>query len=237
MQIEDYYELRQGKLCFTREQGSHFAKAVAEDFNPLHDADASRFCIPGDLLFSVILARYGISSHMECTFAGMVTEGIELLLPEPSEMLSIVDAQAREYLRVARSGDNTRDTALIRNLSHQYVKFSGHSFPDILVPLLTEHGVMINPKRPMVMYQSMSLDLDRVEIAAPALRSDASTLDLNGKRGMAVLSFRLLDGDEPVGLGQKRILLSGLQPFDKAQVEASMAEYADRRRQFAAATA
>ena len=235
MQIDDYYDLVDGKLCFTRAQGSDFAKQVAEDFNPLHDAQASRFCIPGDLLFAVILARYGVSSHMECTFAGMVTEGVQLLLPEPSELLSIVDAQQREYLNIARSGDNTRDADTIRNLSYAYVQFSGHSFPDILVPLLADHNVMINPQRPMVMYQSMSIDLDRVDIGSPSLRSDTSELAIDGKRGMAVLSFKLLDGAEVVGRGQKRILLSGLRAYEEAQMEAVVSQYEERKQRFNAA--
>ncbi len=37
--------------------------------------------------------------------------------------------------------------------------FSGHTFPDILVKLMADNSVMINPARPMVMYQSMSIDL------------------------------------------------------------------------------
>ncbi|MFK7976110.1 MAG: DUF3581 family protein [Halioglobus sp.] len=232
MQIEDYYEFSDGKLRFTRSQGSQFAKHVAEDFNPLHDADASRFCVPGDLLFSVILARYGISAHMECTFAGMVTEGTELVLPEPAESLSIVDAQEREYLRIERSGENTLCAETIQNLSRQYVQFSGHSFPDLLVPLLAEHEVMINPQRPMVMYQSMSIDLDRVDIREPALCSDTSELSIDGKRGMAVLAFKLLDGDEPVGSGQKRILLSGLRPYDDEQMAGVVAVYEKRKEVF-----
>lgn len=235
MQIEDYYALHNGRLRFTREQGSQFAKRVAEDFNPLHDSDGKRFCIPGDLLFSVMLARYGISAHMECTFAGMVTEGVELILPEPAEALSIVDEQGREYLRVSRSGANTLCADTIRNLSRQYVQFSGHSFPDILVPLLARHAVMINPQRPMVMYQSMSIDLDRVDIGNPSLRSDTSELTIEGKRGMAVLGFKLLDGQEEVGRGQKQILLSGLRPYDEQQMAGLVAEYEARKELFASA--
>lgn len=232
MQIENYHDLAGNKLCFTREQGSQFAKQVAEDFNPLHDADATRFCVPGDLLFSVILARYGISAHMECTFAGMVTEGVQLVLPEPSEALSIVDEQDREYLSIARSGENTQSAETIRNLSREYVQFSGHSFPDLLVPLLAKHDVMINPQRPMVMYQSMSIDLDRVDISQPALRSDTSDLSIDGKRGMAVLAFELLDGDELVGRGQKQILLSGLRPYDESQMAGLVSNYEKRKAVF-----
>ena len=45
MFIDQYYSEQDGTISFTREQGSEFAKRVADDFNPLHDADAKRFCI------------------------------------------------------------------------------------------------------------------------------------------------------------------------------------------------
>ncbi len=34
---------------------------VVDDFNPIHDEDNKRFCVPGDLLFSVLLANVGLS--------------------------------------------------------------------------------------------------------------------------------------------------------------------------------
>ena len=57
MLIDRYFSEPNGNVCFTREQGSNFAKQIADDFNPLHDIDAKRFCIPGDLLFSIILSK------------------------------------------------------------------------------------------------------------------------------------------------------------------------------------
>ena len=41
------------------EQGSRFAKEVAGDFNPIHDHDSKRFCVPGDLLFAIALSDFG----------------------------------------------------------------------------------------------------------------------------------------------------------------------------------
>src|SRR5262245_6505031 len=97
MVITQYFSEPNGRICFTREQGSNFAKQMANDFNPLHDIDAKRFCIPGDLLFAVILAKYGISQHMEFVFSGMVTAGVELVLPEAARELHIKDTDEREY--------------------------------------------------------------------------------------------------------------------------------------------
>jgi hypothetical protein len=234
MIIDQYFSEPNGHICFTREQGSNFAKQMANDFNPLHDADAKRFCIPGDLLFAIILARYGISQHMEFVFSGMVAAGVELVLPEPAEELHINDTQGKEYLRVKRAGETTRDASLIQNLTQSYVEFSGQTFPHILVPLLAQQNVMINPERPMVIYESMIIDLDRLDIRQPVLQGDYNELEINGKRGSVELAFNLADGGEIVGRGKKHMLLSGLREYDKDAIAGAIVTYNDSKKAFAA---
>ena len=233
MIIDQYFSEPNGRISFTREQGSNFAKQMANDFNPLHNADATRFCIPGDLLFAVILAKYGISQHMEFVFSGMVTAGVELVLPEPSDELHINDSDGREYLRVKRTGDTTHAASLIQNLTQSYVAFSGQTFPHILVPLLAEQQVMINPARPMVMYQSMTIDLDRLDIANPVLQGDYNQLEINGKRGSVELAFHLEDDGEIVGRGKKHMLLSGLREYDEDISAGAITVYNDGKKAFA----
>jgi hypothetical protein len=233
MIIEQYFSEPNGRICFTREQGSNFAKQMANDFNPLHDADAKRFCIPGDLLFAIMLAKYGISQHMEFVFSGMVVAGVELVLPEPAEELHINDTQGREYLRVKRTGDTTRDASLIQNLTQSYVEFSGQTFPHILVPLLAEQNVMINPERPMVIYESMTIDLDRLDISQPLLQGDYNELEIIGKRGSVELAFNLVDAGEIVGRGKKHMLLSGLREYDKDAIATAIVTYNDSKKAFA----
>ncbi len=219
MLIDQYFTERDGKISFTREQGSNFAKHVADDFNPIHDVDARRFCIPGDLLFSIILAKYGLNRHMEFGFTGMVLDGIELALPEPAEDLSLNDTEGKQYLTIRRTGDVTRNASLIDTLTRAYVEFSGHTFPHILIPLLAEQNMMINPSRPMVMYESMSIDLDRLDIVSPVLEIDHNELTINGKRGEINLSFNLTDSGEIVGGGKKRLILSGLREYEKQAMD------------------
>jgi hypothetical protein len=233
MTIRQYFSEPNGRICFTREQGSNFAKQMANDFNPLHDANAKRFCIPGDLLFAVILSKYGISRHMEFVFSGMVIAGVELILPEPSVELHINDADGREYLRVKRAGDTTHDALLIQNLTQSYVQFSGQTFPHILVPLLAEQNVMINPDRPMVIYESMSIDLDRLDIKQPVLQGDYNGLEINGKRGSVELAFNLVDSGEVVGRGKKHMLLSGLRAYDEEAIASAIVTYNDSKSAFA----
>ncbi len=232
MLIDQYYNAHDGKISFTREQGSNFAKQVADDFNPIHDPDARRFCIPGDLLFSIILARYGLSQHMEFAFTGMVVDGIELLLPESAPQLAINDTQGKQYLTIRREGENSRDAVLIDRLTREYVAFSGPTFPHILVPLLAEQNVMINPDRPMVMYESMTIDLERLDIEAPSLELDHTELVIKGKRGELQLAFKLEESGAVVGRGNKRMILSGLREYDKAATDSIIATLKERKLAF-----
>jgi hypothetical protein len=234
MIIDQFYSEPNGRISFTREQGSNFAKQMANDFNPLHNADAKRFCIPGDLLFAIILAKYGISQHMEFIFSGMVSAGVELVLPAPSGELHINDTNGREYLRVKRAGDTTHAESMIQNLTQSYVEFSGQTFPHILVPLLAAQHVMINPDRPMVIYESMIIDLDRLDITHPVLQGDYNKLEINGKRGSVELAFHLEAGGEIVGRGKKHMLLSGLQEHDEDSVARSITIYNHGKATFAA---
>lgn len=234
MIIDQYFSEPNGNVCFTREQGSQFAKQMADDFNPLHDIDATRFCIPGDLLFAVILAKYGISQHMEFMFSGMVVAGVQLFMPEPAEEMYINDEEGKEYLRVKRTGGLSHDEILLQNLTQSYVQFSGQTFPHILVPLLAEKNVMIHPDRPLVIYQSMSIDLDSLDVKQPVLRGDYNKLEVNGKRGSVELAFHLEDNGEVVGRGKKHMLVTGLRAYDEGVARDAVSTYNDSKMAFSA---
>ena len=232
MLIDRYYTAHNSNISFSREQGSNFAKQMADDFNPIHDIDARRFCIPGDLLFAIILAKYGLSQHMEFTFTGMVVDGTELVMPEPAPEMAINDTEGRQYLTIHSAGDTTRDALLIDQLTRSYVEFSGHTFPHILVPLLAGENVMINPDRPMVMYESMTIDLDRLDIHSPSLEVEHNEVVVNGKRGEVQMAFNLVDSGNLVGRGRKRMILSGLREYEKQAMDAITASLNQRRLNF-----
>ena len=64
MIIENFCRISNNKVSFSRQQASDFAKQIADDFNPLHDVEAKRFCVPGDLLFAVASAKAGLHKKM-----------------------------------------------------------------------------------------------------------------------------------------------------------------------------
>ncbi len=235
MFLDDFFIEDASGIHFTRQQGSTFAKQVADDFNPLHDEEAKRFCVPGDLLFSLVLHKYGISQQMSFTFSGMVDERKRLCFPEPSEQVVIKDTAEKEYLTIQRSGELNNDSQLIDRLIKRYVTFSGQAFPHILVPLMKEQGVMINPVRPMVIYESMSINMQTLNINDPALVLSSTTLAVKGKRGQVILAFNVLENNNVVGSGTKHMVLSALRDYDQAAIDHLIEKYNRKKSAYLAA--
>jgi len=226
MFIEQYCPIDNEKISFTRQQGSDFAKQVADDFNPLHNVEAKRFCVPGDLLFSVIIAKAGLHKNMSFNFSGMVNDNTALSFPnEINDSFDVVDEKEKTYLTVEADGEKTHCPALINALTKAYVDFSGHTFPDILVKLMAENNVMINPARPMVMYQCMKINLERLDITTLSLQLAQTSLSIEGKRGDAWLEFDLISEGEIVGHGKKHMLLSGLRAYCQDNIDALIEQY------------
>lgn len=233
MFIEHYCPIVSEKISFTRQQASDFAKQVANDFNPLHNIDAKRFCVPGDLLFSVIIAKAGLHKEMIFNFSGMVNDSIELTFPnEINNTFDVVDSKDKTYLTVSAQGEKTHCPELINALTKAYVDFSGHTFPGILVKLMADHNVMINPARPMVMYQSMEINLTRLDITTLSLQLAKTSLTIDGKRGDAWLEFDLLSESEVVGHGRKHMLLSGLREYCQDSVDGMIKQYNDSKKAY-----
>lgn len=234
MILENFYLKAQNNIQVSREQASNFAKNMARDFNPIHDTDSKRFCVPGDLLFALVLNHYGLSQHMKFNFSGLVGDGKTLhFQPSDESSISIKDDRDKEYLNVERSGEQSHDPQLISNLTQNYVAFSGQTFPHVLVPLMVEQQVMINPDRPLVIYESMEIDLQELDLHNPDLVLVDSSLSANGKRGKVILEFALMESDRQVGRGYKNMVLSGLRPYQKEQLDALVDFYEERKESFA----
>lgn len=220
MYLDPFYASQGQSITITPEQGSQFAKHVSDDFNPLHNPESKRFCVPGDLLFALVLARYGLAKSMAFKYTGMVGKGVVLNFPEtPAAQFAITDTNDKPYLEVTRDGDISHNMTLIEAFSRAYVAFSGHSFPHILVPLMQQKNVMINPDKPMVIYESMAFGFDDLSAEHPSLELTNSSLDVNGKRGLVRMEFDICESGVRVGSGYKTMVLSGLREFDQEQID------------------
>ena len=235
MFLQDFYDAQDGRICISARQASAFAKEVAHDFNPLHDEDAKRFCVPGDLLFSLVLEKYGLSENMHFVFAGMVGDSIPLHFPETdAEQIEVVDNQGKSYLHIERSGNVLRDPAIIEMLIRDYVAFSGQNFPYVLVPLLAKEQVMFNIDRPLVIYESMTLKFHHVNFKTPKLETLEPVMEVNGKRATTYLHVQINDGDEVVGSGFKKLAVSGLRAYESQPMQDFVDEYLARKNSYLA---
>ena len=216
------------KIAITANQGSRFAKEIAQDFNPLHNTDSKRFCVPGDLLFSLVLMRFGISQSMEFHYQGMVPGGALLKFSEKASEFCVTDEEGKAYLSGHKQGQSLQNEEVIAGFCEAYVAFSGMSFPHILVPLMKQHDVMINPARPMVIYEKMAFEFERPIInltSVPELILEEAELTIEGKRGKVRIPFSIQLNERKIGQGYKTMTLSGLKAYDEAAVEKLIADY------------
>lgn len=230
MFLQSFFLQTGNQISISASQGSQFAKQICNDYNPIHDDESKRFCVPGDLLFALTLHRYGLSQQMRFDFAGLVPADKELVFPQWNESeLSIADSREKTYLSVQRQGTTSDNQSVIEQLVRSYVEFSGHSFPYILVPLMQQHQVMINTARPLVMYQSMSLNLEHLDLSSPLVKFIDADMEVDGKRGNVSLKFAITDGEATVGSGEKKLVLSGLREFDQQAMDQLILDYEARK--------
>lgn len=217
-------------FSFTRQQGSDFAKGFAGDFNPIHDEESKRFCVPGDLLFSVLLTKKGIHQRMQFKFLDMVSDNVALSIhPCSATETQIIDTNGKIYLSMQKTGEHTQSTDLIKQLITQYVKFSAMNFPYILVPLMKAQNIMINCQRPLVIYDSMDIELENLSIKQPVIELSSSALVVEKRRGTVTLEFIFKEAGKIVGKGKKSMLLGGLQPYNQEEIDDLIERLANRK--------
>lgn len=234
MFLDEFHTNDNGRIRVTAQQASRFAKEVASDYNPIHDPDAKRFCVPGDLLFALVLMNYGLSEQMTFRFLGMVGEGISLVFPaQAGDAFDITDESGKVYLQVERSGRTTHDAAVIEAFSRRYVAFSGQNFPHFLQPLMASKQVMFNPDRPLVIYDSMDFELESLDTLGQSMELSGAVLDVAGKRGDARVHFELSAEGKVMGFGSKKMVISGLREYNESRMQEVIAEFNRRKADYA----
>ena len=92
---------------------------------------------------------------------------------------------------------------------------------------------MINTIKPLVIYDSMTLKMERVDLVNPHLEAAGATLDVHGKRGKVTLNFVYRENGDVVGMGEKTMILSGLRPYDQEAINIMIEKHIARQHQFA----
>lgn len=231
--LDQYYDQNnQGKITVNGQQGSDFAKIIATDFNPIHDRDSKRFCVPGDLLFALALKEYGLHKNMVFEFLDLVSADTPLDYPEPisdDSELKVLNNKEKAVLGVKFGGGGVKEAQKSEALLKNYVAFSGQNFPHILVPLMKQHGVMINPARPLVIYKSMSFEINDLSFSELEITLEKTELTVKGKRGDANLFFSIKSNGQKIGSGIKTLVLSGLREYDEVAVQQLSDAYFHRK--------
>ena len=236
MFLAPYYSEKDSIFSISGQQASDFAKTLAGDFNPIHDEDARKFCVPGDLMFALVVQRFGIHKGMNFRFLGTIGANVGFTFPSsPLPEMEIANEKGKPVVDVRLSGEKNSSTELGEILIREYVAFSGHNFPHILVPLMADKGVMINPARPLVMYESMSLNFSRLDIQEVALKLSDTSLEVDGKRGNALLHFELISDGAVVGHGAKKLALGGLLPYDQQAMDQVVVDYEAKKASYLSA--
>jgi Protein of unknown function (DUF3581) len=235
MFLREFYTSQDGNIGIDAEQASRFAKEVAHDFNPLHDRDAKRFCVPGDLLFALALEKYGLSQTMHFNFSGMVGHDVWLKFPDTdANQIEVNDNQGKTYLRVERSGTISRDSALIESFTRDYVAFSGQNFPYVLVPLLAQENIMFNLNRPLVIYESMALSFQNLDFRQASVEMLEPKMEVNGKRASAFLHFQIKTDGHQVGKGVKKLAISVASSYEPEPMQAFVDGFLSRKNHYLA---
>jgi hypothetical protein len=165
---------------------------------------------------------------MHFDFVGMVDETSRLQFPPLSDAFDIT-SEGKVMLSVKRDGERKQCESLTSSLIRNYVEFSGTTFPHVIIPLMAKQDVMINPARPMVIYESMSIQLDRLDIEEVSLQPAEPEFTFEGKRGKIVLRFNLFHGDEQVGQGEKHMVVAGVREYCQEAVD-NLIEYYNERK-------
>lgn len=230
MFLDKYFQHTSEGVVISPDQASAFAKGICGDFNPIHDPQAKRFCVPGDLLFALVISHYGLSQKMQFRFTGMVNDKTTLQLPEYGlSEFTVTDQQGKSLLEVSRSGERCDDPTVIESVIRHYGAFSGQNFPTLLMPLMEKHQVMFNPARPLVMYDSMSFELESFDLTDLRVDLRETTLDVQGKRADEHLYFDFSQAGNVVGRGIKKAILGGLKPYDGSAIGSFANDYEARR--------
>jgi hypothetical protein len=224
--LSAFYDQNETVITVSTAQASRFAKDVAGDFNPIHDEGARRFCVPGDLLFALVLDRFGLFERMSFAFRNMVGDQTPLRFEErEGQVLVVSDQSGKVYLEAHCQGRSTKDAAAIEAFTREYVAFSGLNFPHYLKPLMEEHGVMFNPQRPLVIYDSMDVELDELGAAGVGVEFSGSALTVETKRAIAHLQFEMWVDGHVIGKGSKKLVIGGLRPYDEAIMNGVVEEF------------
>ena len=97
---------------------------------------------------------------------------------------------------------------------------------------MKENHTMINTERPLVIYDHMRISLDTLDIDSVTLKHTDSIFRIYGKRGDVALNYELSCNGEPIGKGQKKMVLGGLREYDQEKIDELVTSFEETRQAY-----
>ncbi|TOH85620.1 DUF3581 family protein, partial [Vibrio parahaemolyticus] len=79
---------------------------------------------------------------------------------------------------------------------------------------------------------SMEVEFSRLELKHPEVDFTGATFDVEGKRGVVTLNFAFKEDGQEVGTGKKRMVATGLKPYNQESVEDLVERFNTRKEAF-----
>ncbi|MBK6511568.1 MAG: DUF3581 family protein, partial [Haliea sp.] len=144
MIIDQFYSEPNRRVFLTaRAEGGNFAEQMANDFNPLHDADAKRSaspatcCLPSSLQITASASTAVHFPNGNCRRGTGITGALGWVTHPTIPTGAVSTGQTR-------GRPDAHADSLIRNLTQATINFLARPSPQILVPLLAEQRVTIH---------------------------------------------------------------------------------------------
>jgi len=90
---------------------------------------------------------------------------------------------------------------------------------------MKDNKVMVNPARPLVIYKSMSVNIDQFAHGQLCLEFSGASMAVDGKKGRVQLGFDLFVEGEKIGEGTKEMVVSGLRAYEQSAIDQIISTY------------
>ena len=78
------------------------------------------------------------------------------------------------------------------------------------------------------------MEFSRLDLSHPEVEFSGASFDVEGKRGLVTLNFTFKEDGQVVGKGMKRMVASGLKPYDQSAIDGLVERFDDRKQAFLA---
>lgn len=193
-----------------------YARNVVKDFNPIHNHLAKNYCVPGDLIFALMVERGGVHGSMRMDFLNRVGKDSEYIFVSGKAGMALLDRGNKVQAQLIGSGDASVCVKCISAVSDAVLSCTSSYFPYKMMRSLRAENLMLSGCRSLVILKSIEVNVSDLHFASDLTAVFcSSSLRHSGRRGTIDAHFQLVGGNGQV-LGQviKTALIIGIERFN-----------------------